>query len=127
MWGQRPDGSKDSVVQNGAVLIGSEGWVIANYREVFAHPASLLTSPISPSDKRILSSSAFDKFLTGLPKGFHQILTAGHHQHWIRAIRNSGPSVDDIAMCKRPTRCFCAVRMTESRTDSIFQSAGTTS
>ncbi|MDO8941950.1 MAG: hypothetical protein Q7U75_02135, partial [Desulfobacterales bacterium] len=95
VWGRAADGSDNKVMPNGAVLIGSEGWVIVNYGKVFTHPASLMTSVIGPNEKRI-PHSALDKIPEGLPKGFQQTLTAGHHQRWVRSILTGAPSVDDI-------------------------------
>jgi hypothetical protein len=37
----------------------------------------------------------------GMPKGFQQTLTAGHHQDWIRAIRTGSPTVDGIESAVR--------------------------
>jgi hypothetical protein len=82
-------------MQNGAVFVGSEGWVIVNYGKVVTHPENLMTSVISPSEKHV-ASSALQKRPETLPKGFQQGLTAGHHQAWIRTIRTGGTSVDDI-------------------------------
>jgi len=95
VWGRNPDGSELKVMPNGAVFIGSEGWVIVNYGKVIAHPASLMTSVIGANEKRI-PHSALARIPAGLPKGFQQALTAGHHQQWINAIRNGGAPVDGI-------------------------------
>lgn len=80
---------------NGAVFVGSEGWVIVSYGKVITHPASLMDSAIGPNERRI-AGSALDRIPDGLPKGLQQTLTAGHHQSWIRSIRTGSPSVDDI-------------------------------
>jgi hypothetical protein len=95
VWGRAADGSDVKQMPNGAVFVGTEGWVIVNYGRVITHPASLIGSVIGPNEKRI-RDSALEKVPEGLPKGFQQALTAGHHQNWIRAIRNGSPVVDDI-------------------------------
>jgi len=95
VWGRARDGSDLKKMPNGSVFIGTEGWVIVNYGKVIAQPASLIDSVIGPNEKRI-PDSALAKIPEGLPKGFQQTLTAGHHQNWIRAIRNNTPVVDDI-------------------------------
>lgn len=80
---------------NGAVFVGSEGWVIVSYGQVFTHPESLMQSEIAPNEKRILDS-VLETVPANLPKGLQQNLTAGHHQSWIRAVRTGSPVVDDI-------------------------------
>jgi hypothetical protein len=80
---------------NGAVFAGTEGWVIVNYGKVITHPASLMDSVIGPGEIH-LHDSALASIPAGLPKGFQQTLTAGHHQDWIRAIRTGSPVADDI-------------------------------
>jgi hypothetical protein len=91
-WGR---GENAKVMPNGAVFVGSEGWVIVNYGKVLTHPESLLTSTIGPNEKHIIDS-VLAKVPETLPKGFQQGLTAAHHQYWIRAIRSGAHSVDDI-------------------------------
>jgi hypothetical protein len=86
-WGKK--------MPNGAVFVGSEGWVIVNYGKVVTHPDSLMTSAIGPNEIHI-QDSALEKIPQGLPKGFQQTLTAGHHQDWIRAIRTGSRAVDGI-------------------------------
>lgn len=95
VWGRAADGSEVKVMPNGSVFVGTEGWVIVNYGKVLAHPSSLMTSFIGPNESRI-PHSALEKIPEGLPKGFQQTLTAGHHQRWIRSIVMGAPSVDDI-------------------------------
>ncbi|MEN6533404.1 MAG: gfo/Idh/MocA family oxidoreductase, partial [Bryobacteraceae bacterium] len=95
VWGRARDGSDLKKMPNGSVFIGTEGWVIVNYGKVITQPASLIDSVIGPNEKRI-PDSALAKIPEGLPKGFQQTLTAGHHQNWIRAIRNNTPVADDI-------------------------------
>jgi hypothetical protein len=98
-WGREPNGT-ESIMPNGAVFIGTEGWVIVSYGKVLTNPASLFDSAIGPNEKRVMSSE-LEKIPEGLPKGFQQTLTAGHHQNWIRAIRNGTPAVDDIESAYR--------------------------
>jgi len=93
-WSMTSKGDAEKL-PNGAVFVGSEGWVIVNYGKVVTQPASLMDSVIGPDEIHILDS-ALEKIPTGLPKGFQQTLTAGHHQNWIRAIRTGSPVVDDI-------------------------------
>jgi hypothetical protein len=88
-------GDQPKKMPNGSVFVGSEGWVVVNYGKVVTHPASLMDSVIGPGEIH-LRDSALDSIPAGLPKGFQQTLTAGHHQNWIRAIRNGTPVVDDI-------------------------------
>jgi hypothetical protein len=80
---------------NGAVFVGTEGWVIVNYGMVLTSPSSLMDSVIGPNEIH-LHDSALANIPEGLPKGFQQTLTAGHHQDWIRAIRTGSPVADDI-------------------------------
>ncbi len=83
------------IMPNGAVFVGSEGWVVVNYGKVITHPASLMESVIGPNEIH-LHDSALATIPAGLPKGFQQTLTAAHHQDWIRAIRTGSPVADDI-------------------------------
>lgn len=85
---------------NGAVVIGTEGWICISYTQVVANPPSLLDSVIGPNDIH-LHDSALAAVPTGLPKGLQQTLTAGHHQDWIRAIRTGSPTVDGIESAVR--------------------------
>jgi hypothetical protein len=80
---------------NGAVFVGSEGWVIVNYGSVVTSPATLMDSVIGPDEIHI-ADSALATIPAGLPKGFQQTLTAGHHQNWIHAIRTGSAVVDGI-------------------------------
>jgi hypothetical protein len=84
-----------TVMPNGAVFVGSEGWVIVGYGRVVTHPESLMQSEIGPNEKRVVDS-ILPTVPANLPKGLQQGLTAGHHQAWIRSIRSGGPLVDDI-------------------------------
>jgi hypothetical protein len=95
VWGRAADGSALTQMHNGAVFVGTEGWVIVNYGRVLTHPDSLMQSVIGPNEIHI-RDSALDKIPEGLPKGFQQTLTAGHHQNWIHAIRRGSPAVDGI-------------------------------
>ena len=94
-WGKDSTGADVAKMPNGAVFVGTEGWVIVNYGKVLTHPASLMDSVIGPNDIHV-RHSALASIPQGLPKGFQQTLTAGHHQDWIRAIRTGTPTVDDI-------------------------------
>ncbi len=80
---------------NGAVFVGSEGWVVVNYGKVFTKPASLMNSVIGAAEIQIPHSVAA-KLPEGLPEGFQQGLTAAHHQNWIGAIRHGGAVAVDI-------------------------------
>lgn len=91
-----PWGRKDVTnVHNGAVFIGSEGWVIVSYEKVVAHPASLLDSTIGPREIH-LPDTALPNVPQGMPKGHQQVATAAHHQNWIRAIRGETRAVGDV-------------------------------
>ena len=94
-WGKDANGADVAKMPNGAVFVGEEGWVIVNYGKVIANPASLLDSVIGPNEIH-LHDSALASIPPGLPKGFQQTLTAGHHQDWIRAIRTGTPVADGI-------------------------------
>lgn len=91
-WGSGSDAAK---LPNGAVFVGTEGWVIVNYGKVLTNPASLMDSVIGPNEIH-LHDSALATIPEGLPKGFQQTLTAAHHQDWVRAIRTGSPVADDI-------------------------------
>jgi hypothetical protein len=80
---------------NGAVFVGTEGWVVVNYGRVITSPASLMDSVIGPNEIH-LHDSALATIPEGLPNGFQQTLTAAHHQDWVRAIRTGGPTADGI-------------------------------
>ncbi len=85
-------------VPNGAIFIGTEGWVAISYGndgKVVTQPASLIDSEIGPNEIHV-ADSALETIPANLPKGFQQKLTAGHHQNWIRAIRTGSPVVDPI-------------------------------
>lgn len=94
-WTWSPNDPFNAKMANGAVFVGTEGFVIVNYAKVVTNPASLMDSVIGPSEIH-LHDSALATIPEGLPKGFQQTLTAGHHQDWIRAIRTGTPAVDDI-------------------------------
>lgn len=98
-WGKDAQG-REQPMPNGAVFVGSEGWVIVNYGRVLTHPANLMTSEIGPNEKR-LHRSELTTVPAGMPKGFQQTLTAGHHQDWVRAIRSGGETVDGIESAVR--------------------------
>ena len=87
-----PDAAK---LPNGAVFVGTEGWVVVNYGRVITSPASLMDSVIAPNEIH-LHDSTLAAIPDGLPKGFQQTLTAAHHQDWVRAIRTGGPTADGI-------------------------------
>jgi hypothetical protein len=93
-WSMAP-GTDTTKMSNGAVFVGTEGWVIVNYGRVITNPASLMDSFIGPNDIH-LHDSALATIPEGLPKGFQQTLTAAHHQDWVRAIRTGSPVADDI-------------------------------
>jgi hypothetical protein len=99
-WGRTALGSDSSVMPNGAVFVGSEGWVIVNYGRVITKPAFLMESVIGPKEIH-LHESELKTIPEGMPKGFQQTLTAGHHQDWIRAIRTGSPTVDGIESAVR--------------------------
>jgi predicted dehydrogenase len=80
---------------NGAVFVGSEGWVIVEYGRVHTSNPSLMTTVMGPNEKRV-PASVLDQIPDSLPKGQQQQLTAAHHQAWIKAIRTGGSSVDGI-------------------------------
>jgi hypothetical protein len=85
-------------VPNGAIFIGTEGWVVISYGndgKVVTQPASLIDSEIGPNEIHV-ADSALETIPANLPKGFQQKLTAGHHQNGIRAIRTGSPVVDPI-------------------------------
>ena len=94
-WGKNASGGELGYMPNGTVFVGTEGWVIVNYGQVVTQPASLMDSVIGPNEIH-LASSALEAIPDGLPKGFQQTLTAGHHQNWIKAIRGGPPTVDGI-------------------------------
>lgn len=85
---------------NGAVFVGSEGWVVVNYGMVVTSPASLMQSEIGEKEIH-LHDSALAQIPANLPKGFQQTLTAAHHQDWVRAIRTGSPVADDIESAYR--------------------------
>jgi hypothetical protein len=94
-WNKDANVTDAAKMPNGAVFVGTEGWVIVNYGKVLTSPASLMDSVIGPNEIQ-LHDSALASIPEGLPKGFQQTLTAGHHQDWIRAIRTGSPVADDI-------------------------------
>ena len=94
-WNKDANVADAAKMPNGAVFVGTEGWVIVNYGTVLTNPASLMDSVIGPNEIH-LHDSALANIPEGLPKGFQQTLTAGHHQDWIRAIRTGSPVADDI-------------------------------
>lgn len=90
-WGRRGVTN----VHNGAVFIGSEGWVIVSYEKVVTHPDSLMESVIGPNEIH-LPDSALPTIPQGMPTGQQQVATAAHHQNWIQAILKGTPTVGDI-------------------------------
>ena len=94
VWSMSAKG-EEKKLPNGAVFVGEQGWVVVNYGKVVTHPASLMDSVVGPNEIHV-ADSALEKIPEGLPKGFQQTLTAGHHQNWVRAIRTGSPAVDNI-------------------------------
>jgi hypothetical protein len=84
-----------TAVHNGAVFIGSEGWIIVSYEKVAASSPALLDSVIGPNEIH-LPDSALATVPAGMPPGQQQYNTGGHHQNWIQAIRNGAQPVGDI-------------------------------
>ncbi len=82
-------------VHNGAVFIGTEGWVIVSYEKLVTSPASLADSVIGPNEIH-LPDSALSSIPDGMSKGHQQVATAGHHQNWLKAIRGGPKPVGDI-------------------------------
>jgi hypothetical protein len=87
-------------VHNGAVFIGSEGWVIVSYEKVVTHPPNLMESEIGPNEIH-LPDSSLASIPAGMPRGQQQVSTAAHHQNWIHAIRNGTPPVCGIETAVR--------------------------
>ena len=54
-----------------------------------------MSASSGPNEIHVLDS-ALETIPANLPKSFQQTLTAGHHQNWIRAIRDGSPVVDPI-------------------------------
>lgn len=90
-WGRRGVTN----VHNGAVFIGTEGWVIVSYEKVAANPASLIDSVIGPNEIH-LPDTALSSIPAGMPLGHQEVATAGHHQNWIQCIRGGGQPVGEI-------------------------------
>jgi hypothetical protein len=84
-----------TAVHNGAVFVGSEGWAIVSYEKVVTSRESLMDSVIGPNEIH-LPDSALVSIPEGMSKGHQQVATAGHHQNWIKAIRNGTKPVGDI-------------------------------
>ena len=82
-------------VHNGAVFIGTEGWVIVSYEKVVTSPETLMDSVIGPNEIH-LQDSSLGAIPAGMSNGHQQVATAAHHQNWIQAIRNGTPTVGDI-------------------------------
>jgi hypothetical protein len=99
-WYKDAKGVDVTKMPNGALFVGTEGWVIVNYGKVITNPASLMDSVIGPNEIH-LHDSALESIPEAMPKGFQQVLTAGHHQDWIRAIRTGSPVVDGIETAMR--------------------------
>jgi hypothetical protein len=87
-------------MHNGAVFVGTEGWVIVSYDRVLTQPASLMDSTIGPREIH-LHDSALAMIPPGMPKGMQQVYTGGHHQDWVRAILRGGQTVDGIESAVR--------------------------
>ena len=94
-WGRDAKGADVRKMPNGAVFVGSEGWIIVSYGRVITHTPSLMDSVIGPNEIH-LHDSALASIPAGMPNGQQQTMTAGHHQDWIRAIRTGSPVADDI-------------------------------
>lgn len=82
-------------VHNAAVFMGTEGWVMVAYEKVVTNPAALMDSVIGPNEIH-LPDTALAAIPAGMPVGHQQVATAGHHQNWIKAIRNGTQPVGDI-------------------------------
>lgn len=90
-WGRRGVTN----VHNGAVFIGTEGWVIIAYEKVVAHPASIMDSTITEQETH-LPDAALARIPDGMSKGFQQVASAGLHMDWIQAIRTGSQPVSHI-------------------------------
>jgi hypothetical protein len=98
---QMPWGRKGvTKVHNGAVFIGTEGWVIVSYEKVATSPATLMDSSIGPNEIH-LPDAALATIPAGMPSGHQELATAGLHQNWIQAIRNGTPTVGGIESAVR--------------------------
>jgi predicted dehydrogenase len=82
-------------VHNGAVFIGTEGWVIVSYEKAVTSPSSLMQSTIGPNEIH-LPDSSLAAIPEGMSKGHQEVATAAHHQNWMRAIRGGMAPVGDI-------------------------------
>jgi predicted dehydrogenase len=89
-----------TTVHNGAIFIGTEGWVIDAYEKTVTSPDSLLQSVIGPNEIH-LPDSALAAIPEGMSKGYQEVATAGHHQNWIQAILTGKPPVSDIVGAAR--------------------------
>lgn len=87
-------------VHNGAVFMGTEGWMIVSYEKAVANPPSVMESVIGP-DGIHLPDAALREIPKGMSTGQQQVATAALHQNWIRAIRHGTPLVSNIegAVC----------------------------
>jgi hypothetical protein len=97
------DRSGATRLQNGAVFIGTEGWIIVGYEKNFASNPALLESVIGPGERR-LPVSALSSVPAGMISRYQQVATAGHHQNWIRAIRGECAAVGDLPGAVRSNR-----------------------
>lgn len=97
------DRTTPTKLQNGAVFIGTEGWLIVGYERNFASKAGLLESEIGPSEKR-LPESALASIPAGMISRYQQVATAGHHQNWVKAIKGEAKPVGDLEGAVRSNR-----------------------
>jgi predicted dehydrogenase len=89
-----------TAVHNGAIFIGTEGWVIDAYEKTVTSPDSLMQSVIGPNEIH-LPDTALTAIPEGMSKGYQQVATAGHHQNWIQAIRTGTPPIGDLESASR--------------------------
>ena len=82
-------------IENGAVFIGSEGWLVVSYEKVAASSDAILKSEIGPHEIH-LQDSALATLPEGMSTDHQRVATAAHHQNWIKAIRDGTKPVGDI-------------------------------
>jgi sugar phosphate isomerase/epimerase len=86
-------------VHDGAIFVGSEGWVAVAYQQVLTEPASLLDSAIGPNEIHLQQSPVHEEQV--LASGPWERPPAGHQLGWIECIRARKEFVDPIESAVR--------------------------
>lgn len=92
-------GGAERGVHDGAIFVGTEGWVAVAYQQVLTQPASLLSSEIGPNEIRLQKSPIHEEQV--LARGPWDRPAAAHQLGWIECVKARREFVDPIESAVR--------------------------